>query len=156
MTITRILVPTDFSAPSAAALAHARAAAVDPSRNIVLEASDSPVGVSSDGWVRDRPAMSPDHVVRGGRIDEVAHRFRLDQIDRILGMSIPNQEVERILRALGFETIIADAHAAPVIATFTRTRLSSASPATGRAHSLAEARAFSKPAMRCKCSSRRF
>jgi phenylalanyl-tRNA synthetase beta chain len=29
--------------------------------------------------------------------------FRLDQIDRLLGVSVPNQEVERMLKALGFE-----------------------------------------------------
>ena len=28
--------------------------------------------------------------------------FRLDQIDRLLGVNVPNQEVERILKALGF------------------------------------------------------
>ncbi len=29
--------------------------------------------------------------------------FRLDAIERLLGMSVPNQDVERIIRALGFE-----------------------------------------------------
>jgi phenylalanyl-tRNA synthetase beta chain len=31
--------------------------------------------------------------------------FRLDQIDRLLGVSVPNQEVERLLTALGFELV---------------------------------------------------
>lgn len=31
--------------------------------------------------------------------------FRLDQIERLLGVSVPNQEVERILKALGFELV---------------------------------------------------